>query len=240
MSPSVESLPGSTPSLPSATTQTTPGETGLPPLPESSGSSHEGGTYGALPTTAKQVLEDLGCQVSHAKKAQIFTIPDAGGGRDFMATDESGPEFHYWIRSFGGAGDAKGYLVQLNGCPARTAGMRAYVAKGLSAPQDVTATLATKVEGVSPKYTDQGASELFALTLQLDKVPVVRWVAEADPERSIAEDERTFDHGNFVHGGFLVWQQDHFEVLQKIPATLWPCDSSQLFQCEGDPFVAGR
>jgi hypothetical protein len=70
----------------------------------------------------------------------------------------------------------------------------------VEASADVTPTLATKIASITPKHTGQGLSELFALTLQLDKVPVVRWVAEADPDRGLVEDERTFDHGNFVHG----------------------------------------
>lgn len=224
----------------STPTQAAPAGVGLPPLPEASGSSYEGGAYEPLPPAARQVLEHLGCEVEASAKAQIFTISGTGRNSDFLATDKSGPEFRYWMRSFNSAGDTRGYLVQLNGCPARTVGMRAYLVEGSSAPVDVTATLATKIAGITPKYTDQGVSELFALTLQLDKVPVVRWIAEADPDRNLAEDERTFDHGNFVHGGFLVWQKDHFEVLQKVPADLWPCDDSQLFPCGGDPFVIGR
>lgn len=186
------------------------------------------------------MLEGLGCQVDDSRKAKVFTIPSAGSSSDFMATDESGPEFHYWIRSFNSADGTTGYLVQLNGCPARTAGMRAYIGKGAAPPKDVTASIAAKVKGITSRYTDQGVSELFAVTLQLDKTPVVRWIAEADPDRSITEDERTFDHGNFVHGGFLVWQEDHFEVFQKVPADLWPCGDSQLLKCTDDPFVTGR
>ncbi|WP_379655516.1 hypothetical protein [Pseudoxanthomonas sp. UC19_8] len=222
------------------TTQGSSKDTGLPPLPEASGSSREGGTYTTLPPVAKQVLQGLGCRVEDSAKVQLFAIPGAGKDSDFLVTDKSGPDFHYWMRAFHSAGDTTGYLVQLNGCPASTVGMRAYVVKGTSAPEDVTAALAAKVEGITPKYTDQGVGELFALTLQLDKVPVVRWIAEADPDRKLVEDARTFDHGNFVHGGFLVWQKDRFEVLQKVPAALWPCDDSQLFPCGADPFVIGR
>lgn len=148
-----------TASAPRASTpaQAAPAGVGLPPLPEASGSSREGGAYEPLPPVARQVLEHLGCEVEALRKRRFSRL-----------------------------------------------------------------------------------SELFALTLQLDKVPVVRWVAEADPDRGLVEDERTFDHGNFVHGGFLVWQKDHLEVLQKVPAQLWPCDDSQLFPCGGDPFVIGR
>lgn len=217
---------------------------GLPALPEASGSARRGGSYAALPAAAKQMLEHLQCKVDGTAHAQVFTIPGPHGRTDFMATDKSGPGFQYWIRTFAGSGDSTGYLVQLNGCPATTAGMRAYIAKGAAAPVDVTADILANGgfpnAEVMATYTAQGASDLFALTLQLDKVPVVRWIAEADPDRHLHEDARTFDHGNFIHGGFLVWADDRFDVKQQVPAAMWPCDDSQFFRCEGDPFVTGR
>ena len=58
-----------------------------------------------------------------------------------MVTDHSGSGYQYWLRSSTGSGDTTGYLLQLNGCPASTVGMRAYIAHRNSALQDVTASV---------------------------------------------------------------------------------------------------
>ena len=108
-----------------------------------------------------------------------------------------------------------------------------------------------KIENYSKSYTkdkkavdglslEVKAGDLFAFIGVLDKVPVLRWVAEADPEQPLTADARSFDHGNALHGGFLRWNQDHFEVSRTVPAGLWPCDDSPLLPCQGDPFVTGR
>lgn len=139
---------------------------------------------------------------------------------------------------------AQQQLVQLAGCPATTRGMRAYIAEGTGPLQDVTAALLAQAglpdAAAVSAYQDKGAGELFAFTGQLDKVPVLRWVLEADPERPLVEDARTLDHGNAVHAGFLRWNQDHFEVTQTVPAALWPCGDGALLSCSGDRFVTGR
>ncbi|MBD8637058.1 hypothetical protein, partial [Stenotrophomonas sp. CFBP 13725] len=201
---------------------------GLPRLPQPSGSGMRGGSYGTLPLEAKVVLEQLDCKVGNPTKAKVFQIVGQDGKTDFMVTDRSDSRFHYWIRSFAGTGGTTGYLAQLNGCPAWTVGMRAYIAKDGGAPEDVTASILARGgfpdENAMKKYVDQGASELFAQFERLDRVPVVRWFAEADPDRALVLDKRTFDHGGLVHGGFLVWAGDHFEVRQKVAAAMWPCD----------------
>lgn len=216
---------------------------GLPPLPSASGSGRRGGIHGTLPVEAKAVLKHLQCVEDDSSKHQIFTIPTQGDRSDFMVTDRSGSSFRYWIRSFAGTGGTTGYLAQLNGCPAWTVGMRAYISKDGRAPEDVTATILARGgfpdEKAMKKYVDQGASELFAQVRKLDRVPVVRWVAEADPDQELVLDNRTFDHGGLVHGGFLVWAGDHFEVRQKVAAAMWPCDGKPI-DCDDDPFVEGR
>ncbi|WP_313414964.1 hypothetical protein [Stenotrophomonas sp.] len=224
--------------------QARPTDRGLPALPEASGSAHPGGRYAVLPEPARQVLAQLKCNVEGASKVQVFSIPAQDGQQDFMVTDRSGPRFRYWMRSFSGRGGTTGYLVQLQGCPATTTGMRAYIAQGAAPLQDVTASLLAQAElpgaAAMAAYQGKGAGDLFAFIGQLDKVPVLRWVAEADPEQPLAADARSFDDGNAIHGGFLRWNQDHFEVARTVPAGLWPCDGSPLLPCKGDPFVTGR
>ena len=224
--------------------QTLPTDRGLPALPEASGSAHPGGRYAALPEPARQVLSQLKCNVESASKVQVLSIPAQDGQQDFMVTDRSGPRFRYWMRSFSGRGGTTGYLVQLQDCPATTTGMRAYIAQGAAPLQDVTASLLAQAElpdaATMAAYQDKGAGDLFAFIGALDKVPVLRWVAEADPEQPLAVEARSFDHGNAIHGGFLRWNQDHFEVARTVPAALWPCDDSPLLPCKGDPFVSGR
>lgn len=218
-------------------------EHGLPGLPAASGSSGSDGTYGPVPAEAKRVLIKLGCRLDDTAKARVIHVPNADGRQDFMVTDDSGSAYHYWLRSFSGSGDTTGYLLQLQGCPASTAGMRAYIAHGSAAPQDVTASVlaysALPDTGTMAAYAEVGVSELFALIEQLNTVPVLRWVAEPDPDRPIDEDARTVDHGNFVHGGFLVWEKDRFTYHWRIPASLWPCRRYPTIPCSHDPFVKG-
>ncbi|WP_303637416.1 hypothetical protein [Stenotrophomonas tuberculopleuritidis] len=182
--------------------------------------------------------------MADAHDVLLFPIPGQQGGSNLMVTDRSGPRFRYWLRAFSGGGGKTGYLVQLKGCPASTTGMRAYIAEGTGPLQDVTAALLAQSglpdAAALSAYQDRGAGDLFAFTGQLDKVPVLRWVLEADPEQPLAEDARTFDHGNAVHAGFLRWNQDHFEVTPTVPAALWPCNDGPLLPCTDDPFVVGR
>jgi len=160
-----------------------------------------------------------------------------------MVSDHSGTRYRYWLRSFSGSGDTTGYLLQLNKCPASTVGMRALIAHGGDAPQDVTASVLANSSlpdaAAMAAYAEAGVSDLFALTEQLDTVPVVRWVAEPDVDRPIAKDVRTFDHASLVHAGFLVWEKDRFTFRWTIPASLWPCSGSQTISCSDDPFVKG-
>ncbi len=218
-------------------------DVGLPELPGASGSSGSGGRYGLVPTQVKQVLTGLGCSLDDTAKARVLYVPGPDGRQDVMVTDNSGSAYHYWLRSFAGSGDTTGYLLQLKGCPASTVGMRAYIAHGNRAPQDVTASVlmqsALPDADTMATYAAAGVSEMFALIEQLGTVPVLRWIAEPDPDRPIDEDTRTIDRGNFVHGGFLVWENGRFTFHWTIPAAMWPCRRYPTIPCEHDPFVKG-
>ena len=216
---------------------------GLPGLPAASGSSGNQGEYGPLPLQARQVLTGLGCRLDDTAKARVLHVPGAGGRQDVMVTDNSGSAYHYWLRSFSGNGGSTGYLLQLKGCPASTVGMRAYIARGGAAPQDVTTAVLAQSglpdAAAMATYATTGVSEMFALIEQLGTVPVLRWIAEPDPDRPIEEDARTIDRGNFVHGGFLLWEGDRFTFHWTIPTAMWPCRRYPTVPCSHDPFVKG-
>ncbi|WP_234413416.1 hypothetical protein [Stenotrophomonas sp. ZAC14D2_NAIMI4_7] len=196
-----------------------------------------------MPADAKRILTGLGCVLDQAADILVVDVPGENGRRDVMVSDDAGPHYRYWLRSFSGSGGTTGYLVQLNGCPVSTVGMRAYIARGAAAPQDVTASVlansALPDAATMAAYAEAGVSDLFALTWKLDKVPVVRWVAEPDVDRPIALDGRTFDRGNMVHAGFLVWEKDRFTFHKSVPAALWPCKKWEALSCSEDPFLKG-
>lgn len=219
-------------------------DNGLPALPSAAGSADSKGAYVPMPADAREILTRLNCKVEDAITPKVARISGNDGASDFMVTDRRGSGYRYWIRSFTGSAGATGYLAQLNGCPARTIGMRAYIAKDDGALEDITSEILDRGgfpdEAAMKKYADQEASGLFALIGQLDRVPVVRWIAEADPDRGLRTDKRTFGRGNYVHGGFLLWTGDKFEVRQKVPAAVWLCDNPKAPECIDDPFVEGR
>lgn len=214
---------------------------GLPGLPAASGSAGSGGQAAALPPELRRVLLALGCAPVAQADAQVLQVPNAAGGQDVMATDRQGPGYRYWLRTFGGSGKRTGYLVQLNGCPATSNGMRAYIDDGSSGLQEVTAQLLA--QSVGPSRADMaglsaaGAGELFALQAPLQRVPVLRWVAEADPDRPLPRTAHTFAQGALVHGGFVLWKDGQFQAVQRVGRDSWPCDGSQMLPCADDPFV---
>ncbi len=108
-----------------------------------------------------------------------------------------------------------------------SSGLRAYRKVAGQPIEDVTAQL-TPPEQVLGKvalkrYEQLGASGPFLDDSRLDTVPVARWIVESDPENPLPKDAHTFDSGNYVHAGFLLWNGDHFETRATVPATLWPC-----------------
>ena len=219
------------------------GGVGLPGLPDVSGAPHDFSRVGPLPPDAKRILSGLGCILNDSAKVTITDVPGEGGRRDLMVSDHPGTAYRYWLRSFSGSGDTTGYLVQLNGCPVSTVGMRAYIAHGNTAPQDVTASIlansALPDAATMAAYAEAGVSEVFAVEEKLANSRVVRWVAEPDVDRPIAKDARTFDRGSMVHIGFLVWEKDRFTFHKSVPAALWPCNKWEALSCSEDPFLKG-
>ena len=214
---------------------------GLPELPGASGSPRNGGTYEILPKQLHPILQYLKCDISKPPRVLVHRIAGLEKRTDYMVTDHPGSRYRYWLRTFAGTAGTTGYLVQLNGCPARTVGMRALVAKAGEAPQDVTAAILAgggfPDEVAMQKYIKQGSSELYAQTSQLARVPTVRWVAEMDPAERLKPDARTFRWRGRVHGAFLVWADDHFEVRQKVKLSQWHCGGDGYVPCKEDPFV---
>jgi hypothetical protein len=214
----------------------------LPGIPEVSGSAINGSSS-ELPSPARALLADIGCP-SVGSKAVIEPVLDPSGQptAEYLASDTTGTRYHYWIRSFAGTGGVTGYLVQLNGCPANTAGMRAYTVTHGGKPVDVTADIIDKGLPISPaamvRYQAAGVSELYADTALLGRTPVLRWLAEADTDRVLPEDSRTLEGGYLVHGGFLRWADNRFILTDTVPARLWPCTNTGAGECiEKDRFV---
>lgn len=202
-----------------------------------------------------------------AQHAYVIDLPQPDGRHDYLAADRDDPYFHYWLRTFSGtAPNVTGYLVHLRlpcrelaatgpanetwqrcsaqGTSAVDTGLRAYRVVDGHAPEDVTgdiapATLAA-VRKISEAYQDQGAGDVFADTSRLAQVPVLRWTAEADPDRPLpATAAGVFDHGYQVHAGFVVWEGDRFVYRQTVTAAQWPCPAGKPSLCpEEDRYVA--
>lgn len=127
-------------------------------------------------------------------------------------------------------------------------GMRAYRVVEGQPPEDVTASIApdpaVSSKAMLEQYASMGASEVFALDENLDRLPVFRWVVEFDPEQpSTSADPSIFYGGHQAHAGFIVWNGERFERRTTVPRALWPCEpAGQPAQCpprsrDGDPFV---
>lgn len=217
----------------------------LPGIPDASGSSING-SLGELPAPARALLADLGCS-SIGRQAVVEPVLDRSGRPtgEYLASDTTGTKYRYWIRSFSGTDGLTGYLVQLNGCPVTTSGMRAYMVTRGGKPVDVTSSITSKhvliSQAAMAKYQAAGASELYAETALLGRTPVLRWLAEADPDRGLPEDSRTLQDGYLVHGGFLRWARNRFILTDTVPMQLWPCTRLGAGECiEKDRFVTPR
>ena len=207
-------------------------------------------------------------------KILVKEVPGAGN-RNYIAVDRNESSYGFWIRSFQGATPRlTGYLVQVQGLcteqetadPAQVAavaaqcrygrekffdsGMRAYRVVEGQPPEDVTASIAPDpaVRAQREQYANIGANPIFADDMNLDKLPVFRWVVEADPEQPIpVSDPHTFYNGHRAHAGFVVWNGERFENRKIVPRALWPCekwldDDGNVLPCpdatpEGDRFV---
>lgn len=214
-------------------------EAALPGLPAALGSTVDGASLAPLPAAARQILQALGCTPALQGDVLVAHRPGSGGGQDMLVTDRAGPHYRYWLRSFGTGGTHTGYLVQLNGCPASSNGMRAYIdAGGL---QEVTTQLLAQAVGPDAAEMNRlraaGASELFAMQAASLDVPVLRWMAEPDPDRPLPRTPHTFANGSLVHGGFLLWKDGRFERLLRVGRDSWPCADDAAGACNNDPFV---
>ncbi|MEA9886049.1 hypothetical protein VDG05_17210 [Xanthomonas campestris pv. raphani] len=169
------------------------------------------------------------------------------------STGQSGAAYFIWVRVFQGVPPGVvGYLALVSASckeleqlpPDKTmdaarqqcakpgnqrlgGGLRAYrIANGQA--EDVTTSIRQPVDTLGhelyKRYQAAGASEAFLDASRLDQVPVGRWIMELDPEQPLAEDApRAFDRGMLVHAGFFLWDGDHFENRDTVPARLWPC-----------------
>lgn len=107
-----------------AGTRQVDGQAALPGLPAALGSAADGASPGPLPVAARQILQALGCTAAMQDEVLVVQWPGSGGGQDMLVTDREGPHYRYWLRAFGTGDMRTGYLVQLNGCPATSHGMR--------------------------------------------------------------------------------------------------------------------
>ncbi|MEA9659950.1 hypothetical protein [Xanthomonas campestris] len=165
----------------------------------------------------------------------------------------SGADYALWVRTFRGQSpDIAGYLVHISAACSQLVGLpsddtteaakrecakpgRKGLGTGLRAyrivdgkVEDVTASIRQPKEALGSELYDRyqaaGAGDAFLDDSRLDQVPVGRWIMELDPEQPLAEDApRAFDRGMLVHAGFFLWNGDHFENRDTVPARLWPC-----------------
>lgn len=224
----------------------------LPGLPGASGSALQGGQYIPLPEPLSQMLSAIRCSPLSASKARkgnpyVVQLATTHATPEYLATDEQGPYFHYWIRSFSGTErGVTGYLVQVTGCiesKKNQYGLHAYRVVEGQAPEDITSSIldpdALLGSKAVKRYMTLGASGFFADTSRLAEVPVLRWIMEADPDRGLPDnDPQVFDSGALLHGGFVVWNGERFESRKTVPAALWPCPAEKPSLCpEDDRFV---
>lgn len=208
-------------------------------------------------------------------KAFVLEIPRIGERPDRLINAFGPLGSELWVRSFESESpDVAGYLVQLSidcrlvlNTPnevalnnARTqcekmersgfnTGLRAYRKANNLPIEDLTGTIVHPEETlgaeVLQQYEKATASSPFPDDSRIDRVPVIRWIVEADPDDPLPEDRHTFGYGSFAHAGFLLWNGDHFETRTTVPAALWPCidktPQKDSWACpKDDRFVTGR
>jgi hypothetical protein len=184
-------------------------------------------------------------------KDQDFTIIPGLGQRPDIMVGGNGP----WIRSFEGSDPATTiYLLSGSyctmpddeelGCGA-FADLRAYAVGPGGATKDVTAQVIppspVPARADRGRYLEEhGATGMYRDDSRLALVPVMRAFIELDPDRPLPEsDPRSF---GYVHLGFLAWNGSRFELRDKVPRALWPCewvgpDKAECANDRGDRFV---
>ena len=213
--------------------------------------------HGAIPTYFAQVMVRIPASKSSPEREDAWVTQDqdfavvAGlGRRPDIKVGRHSP----WIRSFEGSDPATTiYLVSGADCtepddPDLGCGafsdLRAYAVTGNGIPKDVTSQVLPPsplpTQGDRNRYLeDHGATGMFREDSRLALVPVMRAFVELDPDRPLpTSDPRSF---GYVHLGFLVWNGVRFELRDKVPRSLWPCEEADPGKsaCPGDRFVIG-
>ncbi len=148
------------------------------------------------------------------------------------------------------AGDADVLPAQADcaraGAGSIESGLRAYRLVPGQPPQDVTAALAY---GRFAGARRLAGYERIGGTAYLDdsravRTPVLRWVMEFDPDRPPpARDRRLLDApSSQAHLAFLVWTGERWELRERVPRALWPCEARGAGERKAagdckDPFV---
>lgn len=203
----------------------------------------------------------------------VVEIPHIPGRPDRLMKMYAVRNSAFWVRTFESeTPGTQGYLVQVKiDCdmlrnvpadsnadspwrrcidsdrPSMGNGLRAYRKVAGQPLADVTASITPPQHllgaDTEKRYQQQGASLPFLDGSRLDRVPVARWIVEADPENPLRKDAHTFGKGSYAHAGFLLWNGDHFETRTTVPAALWPCPRNppqkDPWQCpKDDRFVS--
>jgi len=216
----------------------------------------------ALPTRDVLVPADIR-RHTLAQDAYVIDLPQPDGRHDYLVADNNGPAFRYWVRTFSGTvPNVTGYLMQLRvpcselataadrsdqaqqqcstpGATVADTGLRAYRVVDGQTPEDITGEFASAtiaaLRQTRDAYQDKGVGDVFADASRLAQVPVLRWVAETDPEQPLpATAAGAFDHGSQVHAGFIAWDGERFVYRLTVPAAQWPCPPGKPSLCTKD------
>jgi hypothetical protein len=128
--------------------------------------------------------------------------------------------------------------------PAIDTGLLAYRVAAGGVPGNVTASIANPATllgaDAMARYQSMGGGDPYVDDSRLDEVPVFRWVMEFDPEQPLpASDPRAFDHGSYVHAGFVAWTGDGFASSDTVPRSQWPCPQHSPSLCADDDRFVG-
>ncbi|HAY42683.1 MAG TPA: hypothetical protein DCY59_03655 [Micrococcaceae bacterium] len=186
-------------------------------------------------------------------RAFVLEIPRISERPDRLVSARALPGAEFWVRSFESENpDVTGYLVQLRidcrlltNVPSETwltlartqcvnnersgfdSGLRAYRKTRNQPIEDLTGTIVRPEEALGTKvlrrYATATASLPFPDSTRIDRVPVIRWIVESDPDNPLSKDAHTFGNGSFAHAGFLLWNGERFETRITVPTALWPC-----------------
>ena len=114
--------------------------------------------------------------------------------------------------------------------------LRVFEVVGDARPRDVTEDLMPPRPRMTLKerlrygrymsWTDKACdSEIYLDLSKLQYAPVMRWSMEIPSEATLSvSDPRSQGSLNDAHFGFLVWNGTRFEMRERVPRTLWPCD----------------